>query len=272
MRLDPAAASAGFRLAEYDTLPSTNAEALRRACGQSDDDTSPLWITARVQTAGRGRRGNAWLSPAGNLHATLLLRDPAPPQRSPELSFVAALAVYDAIVDCAAGLKQNLALKWPNDVLCAGRKLAGLLLEGHTLNGRLAVAIGIGVNCARHPDEAAYPATSLVAAGAQVTADDLFSALSASMLRRLRQWRRGGDFSAIRSDWLDRAFGIGGQMRVRLPDREIFGRGEGLDDSGRLLLRLDDGSLQAIAAGEVFALCAGGPAPLFEKTMANGAD
>ena len=265
MRLDPAAQSAGFRVAAYEILPSTNAEALRRA-GERPDDTRPLWITARTQTAGRGRRGNAWQSPPGNLYATLLLHDPAPPRLVPGLSFLAALAVCDAILDRAPGLREKLQLKWPNDVLCAGGKLAGILLEGHSLgerlvmNEKLAVAVGIGINCAHHPLETAYPATDLLAAGVNVSVEDVFSALSLSMMRRLAQWRRGEGFAAIRSAWLARACGIGGQMRARLPGRELCGRCEGLDPDGRLLLRLADGSLETIAAGDVFPL-AGGARP-----------
>ena len=162
MRLDPAAESF-FRRAAYDTLPSTNTEALALA---RRGETGPLWVTARQQTAGRGRRGNAWISTPGNLHATLLVYDPAAPEDAPQLSFVAALAVFDAIVDRATMLREKLALKWPNDILCGGAKLAGILIESESVEAELAVAIGIGVNCMHHPAETAYPATDLASAGA----------------------------------------------------------------------------------------------------------
>jgi BirA family transcriptional regulator, biotin operon repressor / biotin---[acetyl-CoA-carboxylase] ligase len=249
MQLSPAAVAAGHRLTAHDALASTNAEALtlaRRA------ERGPLWIVARRQTAGRGRRGNEWASPPGNLYATLLLTDPAPPECAPELSFVTALALHDAILERAPALQPALALKWPNDVLYGGAKLAGILIEGERAADALAVAIGVGVNCESHPAQTAYPATDLKAAGAAVTVDDVFAALSTTMLRRLGQWRRGSGFGDIRADWIARAAGIGGDMRARLPDREIVGRGEGLDQRGRLLLRLADGSVQAIAAGDVF--------------------
>jgi len=253
MRLDPAAELAGYRLMAHEVLDSTNAEALRFAldgCGRAE----PLWITAHEQTAGRGRRGNAWISQPGNLYATLLLTDPAAPKDAPQVSFVAALAVHDAICGCTAGLRAKLSFKWPNDVLCAGAKVAGILIEGQSLDFGLAVAIGIGVNCRRHPLQTDFPAIDLTQAGADVSAEELFGALSGAMVRRLTQWRRGAGFSATRADWLDRAGGIGADMRVRLPDSELFGRCEGLDESGRLILRLADGSRQAIAAGEVFPL------------------
>ena len=251
MQLDPAATAAGFRLIAHKTLDSTNAEALRGAFAHASV-TSPLWITAREQTVGRGRRGNSWISPPGNLYATLLMKGPASPQRAPELSFVAALAVHDAIADCAPAMRARLTLKWPNDVLCGGAKLAGILLEGHRLESSLALAIGIGVNCQHHPSQTAYPATDLAAAGAKVSADDLFSALSRAMMGRLDQWRGGTGFAAVRSDWLGRAGGVGEEIKVRLPDRVLIGCFEDLDERGCLLLRVADGSVETIVAGDVF--------------------
>lgn len=253
MRLDPAAAAAGFRLAACESLPSTNAAALDIAQDRGAD-AGPLWITARTQTAGRGRGANVWISPSGNLYATLLLMDPARASHAPQLSFVAALAVRDAIVGCAPSLQSKLSLKWPNDVLCGGAKLAGILIEGRTAGDALAVAIGIGVNCLDHPAQTSYSATDLAAEGADVSAEQVFLALSAAMPRRLQQWRGGTGFAAIRADWIGRAIGMGGQLRVRLPGREFVGRFEALDEVGRLLLRLGDGSLRTIAAGEVFPL------------------
>jgi BirA family biotin operon repressor/biotin-[acetyl-CoA-carboxylase] ligase len=251
MHLSPTASAAGYRLLAYETLPSTNPEALALA---RRGEEGPIWVTAQQQTAGRGRRGNTWVSPPGNLYATLLLNDPAPAERAPELSFVAALAVYDAILDRAPALAPLLALKWPNDVLYDGAKLVGILIEGESIGARLVVAIGIGVNCLHHPRLTAYPTTDLAAAGADVSAEQLFEALSAGMQRRLAQWRRGEGFDDIRADWLARSADIGRDIRVRLPGRELVGRGEALDDRGRLLLRLADGSLQTIAAGDVFPL------------------
>jgi BirA family biotin operon repressor/biotin-[acetyl-CoA-carboxylase] ligase len=249
MELHPSAAAAGFRLAAFETLPSTNTHALALARG---GEKGPFWVTAARQTEGRGRRGNQWVSPLGNLHATLLLTDPAPPECAAQASFVSALAVHDAIIDCAPGLRDALKLKWPNDVLCGGSKLAGILIEGEQAAHGLAVAIGIGVNVRHHPDGTAYPAIDLAGAGADVSAEGLFAALSAAMHERLAQWGRGAAFHVIRADWLERAALIGGEMKVRLPGGELTGRYESLDDRGCLMLRLGDGTLQAIAAGEVF--------------------
>jgi BirA family biotin operon repressor/biotin-[acetyl-CoA-carboxylase] ligase len=249
MRLSSAAQAAGYRLSVHDTLASTNAEALALA---RSGERGPLWIVARQQSAGRGRRGNTWVSPPGNLYATLLLTDPAPPECAPQLSFVAVLALHDAIAACAPALAKALTLKWPNDLLCGDAKLAGILIEGERAGDALAVAIGIGVNCISHPSQTPYPATDLKGEGVLADAATVFEALTASLAQRLAAWRRGAGFAAIRADWMARAAGMGGDMRARLPDREIIGRGEGLDAHGRLLLRLRDGSVQAIAAGDVF--------------------
>jgi BirA family transcriptional regulator, biotin operon repressor / biotin---[acetyl-CoA-carboxylase] ligase len=250
MQLDPAAIRAGVRLESHEAVGSTNAEALARA---RTGAPGSLWITAERQTAGRGRRGRTWASEPGNLYATLLLTDPAPAERAAELSFVAALAVHDAVVDLAPSLAGRLALKWPNDVLVDGAKAAGILLESESVEP-LAVAVGIGVNCAHHPDGTSYPATDLASAGAPVDPADLFAALSRTMLGRLTQWDRARGFAAIRTDWLERAAGVGGTIRVALPDRDLEGRFETLDSAGHLMLHLSDGGLIAIAAGDVFPL------------------
>jgi BirA family transcriptional regulator, biotin operon repressor / biotin---[acetyl-CoA-carboxylase] ligase len=249
MQLHSAATAAGYRLLAHEVLGSTNPEALALA---RRGERGPFWVTALRQTAGRGRRGSHWSSPPGNLYATLLLDDPGPAEHAPELSFVAALAVHDAIIDCAPAVRERLTLKWPNDLLCDGAKLAGILIESESVTGRLAVAIGVGVNCLHHPAQTPYPTTDLHAGGAEVSAEILFVALSGTMPRRLIQWNRGAGFDAIRDEWIARAAGIGNDMRVRLPDRELFGRFEALDERGRLLLRLADGTLQTITAGDVF--------------------
>jgi BirA family biotin operon repressor/biotin-[acetyl-CoA-carboxylase] ligase len=238
---------AGVRHIEYETLGSTSAEALALARA---GERGPFWVTARSQSAGRGRRGSAWTSPPGNLYATLLLPEPSPPPAAPQLSFVAALALHDAVVECAPALAASLQLKWPNDLLLGEAKLAGILIEGENAREFL-VVIGIGVNCASHPPDTAYPATNLGAAGALVTPEQVFAALGAAMQRRLDRWRRGEGFADIRADWLKRAAGLGLPIRVRLPERELCGRFEGLDEAGRLLLA-GAGGLTVVAAGEVF--------------------
>jgi BirA family biotin operon repressor/biotin-[acetyl-CoA-carboxylase] ligase len=239
-----AVAAAGVRVVSHATIGSTNEEALQIARA---GERGPLWITAARQTAGRGRRGRTWVSEPGNVYASLLLTDPSPPARAAELAFVTALAVHDAVAGRIPGLAARLALKWPNDVLIDGNKFAGILIEGEGA----AVAVGIGINCARHPAGTAFPATDLAAAGVRASPEALFTALAAAMMQRLAQWDRGAGFAATRADWLVRAAGRHKPIRVALGDTEQTGLFESVDDCGHLVLRLPDGTIQTIAAGDV---------------------
>jgi BirA family biotin operon repressor/biotin-[acetyl-CoA-carboxylase] ligase len=188
------------------------------------------------------------VSEPGNLYASLLLTDPAPPERLPELSFVTALALHDAIGGRIPGLASRVVLKWPNDLLIDRNKFAGILVEGE---GK-AVAIGIGVNCVHHPDGTEYPATDLATAGVRTSPESLFAPLTAAMIGRLAQWDRGAGFAAIRADWLARAAGLGKPVRVKSGDGEVVGQFDTIDETGRLVLRLADGTMQTVAAGDVF--------------------
>ena len=257
MQLDPIAVAAGVRLEALGTVGSTNTEARLRA---RRGEATPLWITAVSQTQGRGRLDRVWASPPGNLYASLLLHAPAPPARAPELGFVAALALRDAIVAEAEALAPRLAFKWPNDLLLAGRKCAGILIEGEVdTDNRVDVVIGIGVNCADHPANTAYPATDLAAHGAAMAPDRLFQRLSAEMCRRLALWDQGEAFSVILADWLAAAGGLGEEISVRNGASEKRGRFAGLDRAGRLILRTAAGETETISAGDVFPLDRGGP-------------
>lgn len=250
MVIDAAAVSAGVRLESFETLGSTNEEALARARAGT---VGPLWIVAAQQTAGRGRRGRAWASLPGNLHATLLLTDPCPARHAAELSLMAALALHDSLSRLTAAIASRLTLKWPNDMLLDGAKLAGILVEGEA-GPPLATAVGIGVNCAHHPADTAYPATSLAAAGVHVTPTDLLTVLSCTILERQAQWARGDGFPSIRADWLARAAGFGRPIRVATGEQELHGCFDGIDDVGHLVLRMDDGAVRSVAAGDVFQL------------------
>jgi BirA family transcriptional regulator, biotin operon repressor / biotin---[acetyl-CoA-carboxylase] ligase len=273
MQLDLIAVEAGVRLDALATVGSTNAEAGARA---RRGESGPLWITAQAQTAGRGRLGRSWNSPPGNLYASLLLRDPSPFERAPELAFVAALALRDAIIAEAPVLAAALAFKWPNDLLLAGDKCAGILIEGEVdRNKSVTVVVGIGVNCAHHPPVAPklppdveaipmrpagpfgeqavlFPATNLRAHGADVGPEQVFTRLSATMCKRLAEWDRGRGFSKILGDWLSAARGLGEEICVRQGDGEKAGRFVGLDQAGRLVLELPSGVIEKISAGDVF--------------------
>jgi BirA family transcriptional regulator, biotin operon repressor / biotin---[acetyl-CoA-carboxylase] ligase len=264
MNLDASVAAAGVRLLAFDTLGSTNAEALARARA---GERGPLWITAACQTAGRGRRGRSFVSERGNLYATLLVADASPVERAAELAFVAALAAHDAVVDVASELGPRLALKWPNDLLCDGAKLAGILVEGESASGQpLVTVVGTGINCAHHPAQTDHPATDLLAAGKCVTPEVLFTALSRAMLARLKEWDRGRGFAATRAAWLARAANIGMPIRVTFANRQLEGRFETLDPCGRLVLRLADGTAESITAGDVFPISQEQMPPSFWET------
>jgi BirA family biotin operon repressor/biotin-[acetyl-CoA-carboxylase] ligase len=244
-----------IRVVALETVGSTNEEALMLARA---GERGSLWITARAQSAGRGRRGRTWASPPGNLYASLLLTEPSPPERAPQLSFVAALAVYDAVAVAAPSLVAKLSLKWPNDLLIGDKKFAGILIEAEN-SSPSAVVVGIGVNCAHHPDNTSYPATDLAAAGATVAPDELLNRVSSAMSARLAQWDRGAGFAQIRTEWLAHAAGLGQEICLKLADSDRLGRFETLDETGRLILQLPAGAVAVISAGDVVSV---GPLPL----------
>jgi BirA family biotin operon repressor/biotin-[acetyl-CoA-carboxylase] ligase len=249
MEVAPSAAAAGVRLVSHGAVGSTNVEALALARA---GEPGPLWVTAERQTAGRGRRGNAWASEPGNLYASLLITDAAPSPLLPELCFVVALAVRDAICAVSPGLAPVLKLKWPNDLLLDGAKIVGILIEAERVGSATAAVIGIGINCAHHPEGTLYAATDLNAHGAAISPSQMFKSLSAAMVKWLAFWDRGRGFAAVREEWLTHAAGIGSDIVVRLPNRQLAGKFESLDQTGRLMLRLPEGHLEAITAGEVF--------------------
>lgn len=236
------AASEGYRFEEFAELDSTNEEARRRAAA---GDSGPLWITAGRQTAGRGRRGRSWDSAEGNLAATLLIHPDRPLAQWPQLGFAAAIAVADMAAHFAPA--SRIAVKWPNDVLADGRKLAGILLE--TAGPML--AIGIGVNLAAHPEGTEFPAISLCALGAKPPSPkQALTLLAGNFAGWYEIWRKDG-FAPIRDAWLARAAGLGQRIRARLTDREQSGVFEGIDQDGALLLTAGPRT-ETIAAGEVF--------------------
>ncbi len=232
----------------FPDIGSTNVEAMSRAGGPA-----PLWVVAERQTQGRGRRGRPWSSPLGNLYASLLLVDAGPPARLPELCFAAALALYDAVRAVSFIDPLRIGLKWPNDVLVDGAKLAGILIEGTVRpDGFNATVIGFGVNCAHFPDDTPYRATSLAAAGYPTEPEALLASLDAAMLKRVAQWDRGAGFASLREDWCKRASGLGRAVTVRLGHRETEGIFEALDAAGAMVLRHADGTRETINAGDVF--------------------
>ena len=259
-RLALTAAGEGYRLEAHDAVGSTNALALDRALA---GDPGKLWIVSKKQESGRGRRGRAWATPEGNLAATLLLVA-GDLKRAATLGFVAGLSLADALeaavpaqqvaigIDGAQRGRDRFELKWPNDVLASGAKLAGILLESTQLvGGRFAVAIGIGVNVVAYPGELPYPATSLKALGAGCDAETLFLALSDAWSANARLWDDGRGLAVIRSRWLARAAGVGGEVAVRIDGKVVRGIFETIDEECRFVVRDRNGTKLTIAAGDV---------------------
>lgn len=231
----------GWTLRTLASVGSTNDEAMRLAEAGAGEGTV-VW--AHEQTGGRGRRGRLWASPVGNLYTSTVLRPDCAAMRAAELGFVAALAVADLVPADGRGVR----LKWPNDVLIDGGKVAGILLESAIGgDGRAQhVVAGIGVNVAFAPElpDMRYPGATLGG-----TVEAALSGLAAALERRLRQWRRDG-FAAVRADWLDRAGPLGAEVDVRLGSGLVRGRFAGLDGEGALLLDTLDGP-RKIISGEL---------------------
>ena len=239
-------ADSPWRVVRLSVVNSTNEEARRRALtGESDR----LWIVAGEQTAGRGRRGRAWISPGGNLHATALLIDPCPPALAPQLGFVAGVALARAASDAGAAAA---GLKWPNDLILNGAKCAGILVEGIGLAGRRAgYAVGVGVNCAHAPEGLGYATSCLAgASGRSVGAGELFERLAERFDEALEAWREGQAFDRIRAAWLDRVHGLGQRVAIESGAGRREGVFEGIDAGGRLLMRSERG-LESIEAADL---------------------
>ena len=233
----------------YEALDSTNAEVRRRA---EAGEAGPVWITAKVQTAGRGRRGRIWSTGEGNLAASLLMSTERPAVEAAQVSFLGALAAADLIDTC---LGEGAArLKWPNDVLIHRRKAVGVLVESGTRpDRRLWLAVGVGVNLASHPVEVERPATSLAEhmAGPPPQPAAALEVLADAFERWRAAWEADG-FAPIAAAWTARAFGLGEACEARLGDRTLRGVAEGLDPDGALRLRRDGGAVERITAGDVF--------------------
>lgn len=235
----------GWRLVAFDSVGSTNDEATRLADAGAAEGTV-VW--AREQTGGRGRRGRRWVSPTGNLYSSTVLRPGCPAPRAAELGFVSALAVADIVPPGRA-----MRLKWPNDVLVDGGKVAGILLESSIdQNGVVQhVVAGIGVNVTFAPElpEMRYPGALLGG-----TVEDALEKLTGALAARVAEWRREG-FAHIREAWLAQAGPLGADVDVRLGNELVRGRFSGVDGEGALLLETDAGP-RRIVSGELLGLAA----------------
>jgi BirA family transcriptional regulator, biotin operon repressor / biotin---[acetyl-CoA-carboxylase] ligase len=256
--LGPRAASAGYRLAAFDHIGSTNVEAMARARA---GERGPMWFVTSEQTAGRGRRHRPWIAPRGNLASSILEVIDISPALAATLGFAAGLALEAALqrVSIEASLRSagsnqmNYSLKWPNDVLAGRQKLAGILLEAETVaDNRLAVVVGIGTNVVAAPEGTPTPATSLAALGVHISAEELFAALSDAWAEFRGLWDNGRGFGEIRRLWLERAAGLGQPVAIRSGGSTLEGIFDTIDESGCMIIRTSEGGRIPISAGDVY--------------------
>ena len=256
--LGPRASSAGYRLAAFESIGSTNVEALSRA---RDGEQGPIWFVTAEQTAGRGRRHRPWIAPRGNLASSILEVIDVSPAVAATLGFAAGLALEAALqkVSVEASLRSagsahmKFSLKWPNDVLAGRQKLAGILLEAEAVAGdRLAVVVGIGTNVVAAPEGTPTPATSLNALGVHIGAEELFATLSDSWAEFRGLWDHGRGFGEIRRLWLERAAGLGQPVAIQSGASIVEGIFDTIDEQGCLIIRTSGGKRIPISAGDVY--------------------
>ncbi|MEL6415852.1 MAG: biotin--[acetyl-CoA-carboxylase] ligase [Pseudomonadota bacterium] len=230
----------------YDDIDSTSEEAKRRA---KRGELSAVWIAARSQSAGKGRLGRSWESPQGNLFSTLLFPEPDGLTFAARIPFAAALAVRDACVRSVPSIEAKL--KWPNDVRVRGQKMSGILTESGETNGILWIALGIGINVATAPEGTGQETSSLMKEGAPpgITPDMVLADLRAALAIRLNQARQG--FDGLLTDWVRYAEGVGQTVQAGPSHNRIEGIFESLATDGGLNLRLPNGALHTIRAGDV---------------------
>ncbi len=236
-----------YHLLSYDEVDSTNDEARRLANGGAAHG-AVIW--AKQQTAGRGRMGREWVSEEGNLYVTVLLRPSAPLEALPQLSFVASLAVLESLTQIVEN-GEDLKLKWPNDILLAGRKIGGVLLESFEASGKQWVSVGVGINVEHYPDNVMFPATCLTEAGVQiVSAKIVLSRFIYHFIQLYDAWCDQG-FAEVGKEWMYHAWRIGETVEIDASHTEYKGTFDGIDEQGRMLMTTADGTQETISAGDM---------------------
>jgi BirA family biotin operon repressor/biotin-[acetyl-CoA-carboxylase] ligase len=254
------ALSAGYRLTGFDSVGSTNTEALAAAAA---GDLGGHWFASLHQSSGRGRRGREWFNPSGNLAASLLIIPDAEPDQIATLGFVAGVAIIRAldailphgIVKSDSYSKSSagqVALKWPNDLLAGGAKLSGILLEAcKTPSGQTGVVVGCGVNVVAAPQGVPYATACLSDLGFIRSAEEVFTALSDAWVEAFALWNDGRGIADVLELWRQSAAGIGGPISVQQDGLVRHGIFETIDSTGRLIMRDENGARVTITAGDV---------------------
>ncbi len=228
----------------YPTIDSTNLEAHRLF---QAGERGPLFILADEQTTGKGRLDRQWASFNGNCYSTLLMPIEADLKTVPEIGLVVAVAVADLVHQLST---RKPMLKWPNDILIDGKKLAGILCE-IIATKPLTIALGCGINVAHSPFGLAYPTTCLVAEGAEIDRDRVFKLYCATLLHWVDIWDGGQNFSAIRQAWMQSAVGIGETVTMTTGTHHLTGTFEGITEQGAVLLKPAVGPPHILHAGDL---------------------
>lgn len=261
-----------FKLIVFDEIDSTSSEAMRTAkMGIVDSNYAVL---AKSQTKARGRSGKNWQSRVGNLHVSLLIKPNKELELLPQLSFVAALAVYDCMssrssptgsskpttndavscfLDPVRGLRDDIVqLKWPNDVLVNGRKIAGILLESVKVENNYYLIIGIGINITYHPDNIDQPTTSLISENLPpIEPQALLEKLIESFEKYYQIWHNNG-FSFIRKKWLEHAYKLHENISIKYQNDIVTGLFKDIDSTGRIILQLPSKKIISFSTVELF--------------------
>lgn len=235
-----------WKIDQYDCVESTQ-DILKKAA--IDGAHEGLVVCAKEQAGGRGRHGNIWNSPKGNLYFSFLLKPNGSAENAGQYSFLVAVALSRTIeVFISAGHSKHL--KWPNDIIIDDKKCAGILLES-AISAQGIVTdlyVGVGVNIYVPPEEA----ISINDVSDQDVTIDIFLNTFLKNIEQLYEKYNKNGFKCIRTEWMKEAYKISENIHVRLPNKTLYGVFEGLDKDGTLLLRLDNDTLQRITAGEVY--------------------
>lgn len=240
-----------YNLLIFDEIDSTNSEAIRLA---KSAVTGNFLIWAKSQKAGRGRYGREWHSPIGNLYMSLLLDEDIDIINQAQLSFVTSIAVYETIEFLAQNHNRQLdiQLKWPNDVLINGKKIAGILLESIRVGGKSYLIIGLGINIANSPKNIEKPATSLLAQGLDTqSVDEVLNIFVNSFDKHFVDWNQSG-FTKTRLSWLEKAANLGKIITIDDGRNKISGKFNDIDSVGNIRIILDTGEVKSLSTGEVF--------------------
>lgn len=242
---------AHYSILDFETVDSTNSEALRLANSGVRGD---FLIRTHKQTGGRGQKGREWISINGNLHASILLESYALPKNNPQLSFVVANAMYDTILELAEVQKAsiNIQLKWPNDILIDGKKVAGILLESITCQNKNNVIIGFGVNVIKAPASLGQQVTCLFDEGLILGNSDVFLHILMNHFNRsYQEWCLDNDFTSIRKKWMQHAYNLNQVITINDGVQSVSGVFKEIDHDGALCMQLEDGRVCVFYAGDI---------------------